>query len=1196
MRTSVALAATGLITFALTGGSCRRSGNAVGSSGGTVSTSPQAYQQMVASFYPGVIALQVGFHPSDSSSPAKQIAANLLEQATKIVPDEAATWADLALVTNRNNKPDEALKLIEKARSLAPNNSAVERIYGAIAAAQNKSPEAIQHFQKAIVLDANNVEARYGIVKEMQRTPGPQSDAEAAKQLDAILKAKPDNLTAQIERGIVASRAGDSAAFRDVGGKLAERSKLWAPQVQAAVRDLASTADPRQAMVKLMVLRNVLVHELPLQRSLAALSPDKPIDRFISLPTPPPIPAEPDQTTKLTEHTITAAPQKILAAQFVILTPDFPPSLEQKFAALKIPAAVERPPSLVATNGRDLFISSDDGKKVMTVGGVVGLAAAGAKLGPESIDPVDFSYDFVPDIVLASPAGLNLLRQNRNGSFTSQNAASKLPPAALNGKYYGSWPLDVESDGDMDILLGAIHGPPLVLRNNGDGTFKTIQPFTGVTNVRQFVWVDLNGDAAGDPVMLDDKGALHLFLNERGGRYRPWAGPDGIGPVVAIAAADVTRRGTMDLLALQKDGSIQRISRKIEGDGWDHVKLARWTPVPTDGSARLLTADLDNNGAVDIIATGSGGSAAWLQDAKGGFQPLASPITSRNLSVGPTNAKGRVDLLGISAGGKPVRLVNDGSRNYKWQDIRPRADFVVRTPEGGAGGDSRINTFGIGGEMELRSGTLYQKQAITGPTLHFGLGENPATHAIRIIWPNGYPRAEFPESGNKQLAANQMVLAPYRPGGSCPWMYAWNGKKMELVTDCIWRSPLGLRINAQDTAGVAQTEDWVKIRGDQLVPKDGFYDVRIAAELWETHYFDHLSLMTVDHPTDTEIYVDERFSIPMPPLKVFATTPAKPVVKAVDDNGADVTDIVRARDGRYLDTFGRGKYQGVTRDHYVEVTIGEDAPRTGPLWLIATGWIHPTDTSINIALSQGSHAPPHGLSVEIPDGNGGWVVVRPNDGFPAGKIKTVLIDLANVFRPGTARKVRLRTNLEVYWDFLGYAAGKPDSTLKTHRIAASTADLRFRGFSYARSKDASSPEMPDYDIIACSTQQWLDLEGFCTRFGDVKPLLKKVDDRYVIMNAGDELGLKFPEQGPPPSGWVRDYVLIGDGWEKDGNYNTGFCRTVEPLPYHGMPGYTTPPNGLENDPVYKKHKADWETYHTRYIAPTAFHDAMLPMR
>ena len=50
--------------------------------------------------------------------------------------------------------------------------------------------------------------------------------------------------------------------------------------------------------------------------------------------------------------------------------------------------------------------------------------------------------------------------------------------------------------------------------------------------------------------------------------------------------------------------------------------------------------------------------------------------------------------------------------------------------------------------------------------------------------------------------------------------------------------------------------------GDQLVPRDGYYDLRITAELWETYYYDYLALMTVDHPEGTDIFVDERFVIP----------------------------------------------------------------------------------------------------------------------------------------------------------------------------------------------------------------------------------------------------------------------------------------------------------------------------------------------
>ncbi len=114
----------------------------------------------------------------------------------------------------------------------------------------------------------------------------------------------------------------------------------------------------------------------------------------------------------------------------------------------------------------------------------------------------------------------------------------------------------------------------------------------------------------------------------------------------------------------------------------------------------------------------------------------------------------------------------------------------------------------------------------------------------RIVWPNGVPQAEF------DPAVDRPIVAQQRLKGSCPWMFADDGNGMRFVTDFLWRSPLGLRINAQDTAGVTQTEDWVKIRGDQLVARDGAYDVRITAELWETHFVDHVSLMVVDQPED----------------------------------------------------------------------------------------------------------------------------------------------------------------------------------------------------------------------------------------------------------------------------------------------------------------------------------------------------------
>ena len=128
-----------------------------------------------------------------------------------------------------------------------------------------------------------------------------------------------------------------------------------------------------------------------------------------------------------------------------------------------------------------------------------------------------------------------------------------------------------------------------------------------------------------------------------------------------------------------------------------------------------------------------------------------------------------------------------------------------------------------------------------------------------------------------------------------------------------------------------------------------------------------------------------------------------------------------------------------------------------------------------------------------------------------------------------------------------------------------------------------------YNDVANVGQRWRDLAGYYTRYGDVRELLSAVDDRYVIMNAGDELRLSFPAAEPPKAGWTRDFVLIGDGWVKDGDYNTTASKTVGPLPQHGHPDYApAKTDDIEADPVYQAHAGDWRKYHTRFVEPRVF--------
>jgi hypothetical protein len=124
--------------------------------------------------------------------------------------------------------------------------------------------------------------------------------------------------------------------------------------------------------------------------------------------------------------------------------------------------------------------------------------------------------------------------------------------------------------------------------------------------------------------------------------------------------------------------------------------------------------------------------------------------------------------------------------------------------------------------------------------------------------------------------------------------------------------------------------------------------------------------------------------------------------------------------------------------------------------------------------------------------------------------------------------------------------------------------------------------------LEATGQKWRDLEGYYTRYGDIRQLLEKVDDRIVIVNAGDEMWFRFTASAPAPEGWKRDFIMIGDGWIKDGDYNSVFSKTVLPLPYHGLKDYTAAPANLEEDAAYRKHPRDWEQFHTRYVTPDFF--------
>ena len=137
----------------------------------------------------------------------------------------------------------------------------------------------------------------------------------------------------------------------------------------------------------------------------------------------------------------------------------------------------------------------------------------------------------------------------------------------------------------------------------------------------------------------------------------------------------------------------------------------------------------------------------------------------------------------------------------------------------------------------------------------------------------------------------------------------------------------------------------------------------------------------------------------------------------------------------------------------------------------------------------------------------------PGDaGFPAGLERTIVIDLTGKLPAGTWR-IRLMTNLQIYWDqvLIDQSSGVPT---RSTEVPLASASLRFRG--YPRQIEGASPGDLDYDYNLVSLSGPFQRErGDYTHFGDVTPLLGSVDNKFVIFGSGEEIAAEFDAASCP---------------------------------------------------------------------------------
>jgi hypothetical protein len=255
-----------------------------------------------------------------------------------------------------------------------------------------------------------------------------------------------------------------------------------------------------------------------------------------------------------------------------------------------------------------------------------------------------------------------------------------------------------------------------------------------------------------------------------------------------------------------------------------------------------------------------------------------------------------------------------------------------------------------------------------------------------------------------------------------------------------------------------------------------------------------------------------------------------------------------------------------------------------PLRLLMDGFTDYFSASSMFAAWQAgiSPVPPF---VEALDESGKWIRVVDDMGFPAGLARTMVADLTGKLPPGT-QKIRITTNLKIYWDRIRVDNSAPDLAFRATEVPLAAADLHFRGYPRVVEHNPKNDLTYIYEDVSL-TGPYTRQTGNYTRYGDVTPLVRAMDDEYVIFGSGDEVAVDFDATHLPdlPAGWTRDYFFYADGFAKDMDFYAAHGDTVAPLPFHTLVPYPYP-NGLAY-PQDERHINYQLEYNTRGIAGPA---------
>ncbi|HTH48740.1 MAG TPA: FG-GAP-like repeat-containing protein [Candidatus Limnocylindria bacterium] len=891
-------------------------------------------------------------------------------------------------------------------------------------------------------------------------------------------------------------------------------------------------------------------------------------------------------------------------------------------------AKLHGPFGLMEVNRRgwnDLLLADDSGIRLLwNSNGVFTARTAPVALtsakGATQVLVGDLQNDRYEDAVIVGPAGVTVLRFATNGNFTDATIFSGLRAAQASGIAGALGDLDFT--GKLGLLLTGADGRLRSFTNLGSGTFRERKGGAwGAEGITEITVDDWNNDDLPDLLLTRTNLPPLLLANVRGTGLMATNAP-GEWPAARTLAVGDFNNDLRNDVALVTDRAIELFFGGLK----EPLRL----PAKGNQIRHLRAVDYDNDGWLDLVTWGGDGVRVWRNRGHAGFHEVTG-----ELGLG-TFATANVKHFAVAD------FDNDCDLDFI-VDVEGAGLKFLRNEGGNANGllklrllGNRSNASALGVKTELSGGGWHGLRTVQSLPVEIGVGKRKELDSLTIRWFDTRQDATEVPVTCDELTLFEMVL----PTGSCPYLYAWNGQSNRFVTDVLGAAPLGLPV-APGHFIEADPDELVWLGNEaNVVPRDGNYEVRITEELREVLYLDCARLVVKDHAIGTEVQPTSKLMpgkpfpkhdlvtlgtrIPLRSASAFnatltpdgALSPSpfngeRAGVRGEAANGVaftttgetiDATAALTTVDGQMVSPAHlRGpQYRGLAEPHGVILDFGPLDQVSHPV-LALTGWLRFGGGMANIAAA---HNPdfPFPFPVLEAENEQGWHPVDVTVGAPAGKTKTVLVDLTGKLPPGTTH-LRLTQAFEIHWNRIAlfdravpsYTAALATSPLNEVRggdskdayvLSPASTDLHWRGYSEFADLPWNQPLTPRYDLVKSKPDWTITPSGWVTRYGSVDKLLEARDNGLVLIAGGDELTLKFAaDQLPPvPPGQVRDFFLQVTGWDKDSDYHVARGDEVGPLPWHGLDDQqygTQPRPSFPSDALH-------EQYNTRWIGPKTF--------